>query len=317
MVLTRPSSEATIFWPDRSTTHLGENSKLVIERMRVASDYSHIELVVSLEKGKVWSNMIRTLYPGSEATFKLPNQGIVAGVRGTVLDINLDAGYIHSVDHIVTLKNNIFQTVELMPGEIVSVWDMFKKLSSSAIDAAWEQANILRDQSYELMRSTHLESAWDLLAGKMTAENGWDALWKWFDGLVRWILEKFSVFREVNVAEKIESLDAQAIMNMPQETLLKWYQILKTNNFVEERDVLRGGIMNMSGALKNPSEYMDILFTESLWDKMSFPQVDLSYTNQILMQYSSRWQTDLGSILESFHSQNYGDLLKEKIHTLF
>jgi hypothetical protein len=31
--------------------------------MSVAQDYSKIELVVSLESGKVWSNMVRTLYP--------------------------------------------------------------------------------------------------------------------------------------------------------------------------------------------------------------------------------------------------------------
>lgn len=74
VIITKKNSEATIFWPDRSTTHLSEESKLVIERMRVTQDYSSIELVASLERGKIWTNIIRTLYPESEIRIHLPNQ---------------------------------------------------------------------------------------------------------------------------------------------------------------------------------------------------------------------------------------------------
>ncbi len=70
-----------ILWPDHSTTRLGANSRLTIERMRVADDYSQIELVAVLESGKVWSNIVRTLYPNSRVEFRLPKSGTVVGVR--------------------------------------------------------------------------------------------------------------------------------------------------------------------------------------------------------------------------------------------
>lgn len=58
--------------------------------------------------------MVRTLYPNSKIEFRLPKQGVVAGVRGTVFDINLDANYIASVHHGVTLRNRIGQKNLLM-----------------------------------------------------------------------------------------------------------------------------------------------------------------------------------------------------------
>jgi hypothetical protein len=67
-----------IAWPDHSTTRLGANSRLTIKQMRVADDYSKIELVAVLENGKVWSNIVRTLYPDSRIEFQLPKSGTVA-----------------------------------------------------------------------------------------------------------------------------------------------------------------------------------------------------------------------------------------------
>ncbi len=78
IIITRIDSLSVIAWPDHSTTRLGANSRLTIERMRVADDYSKIELVASLESGKVWSNIVRTLYPDSRVEFHIPRTGTVA-----------------------------------------------------------------------------------------------------------------------------------------------------------------------------------------------------------------------------------------------
>lgn len=67
-----------VVWPDHSITRLSANSRLIIERMQVANDYSKIELVATLESGKSWSNIVRTLYPDSRIEFKLPKSGTVA-----------------------------------------------------------------------------------------------------------------------------------------------------------------------------------------------------------------------------------------------
>ncbi len=115
-------------WPDHSTTRLASLSRLHITRMRVADDYSRIELVASLESGKSWSNIVRTLYPGSRVEFDIPRLGTVAGVRGTVFEINLDANYIQSIDHSVSLSDKSGKSVLLMPGEAVLASDIFSRV---------------------------------------------------------------------------------------------------------------------------------------------------------------------------------------------
>lgn len=220
VVMTRNASDATIFWPDRSTTELGPNSKLVIHRMRVAADYSHIELEASLEQGKIWTNMVRTLYPGSYMRVRLPSPSLVAGVRGTVFEINLEHGYVHSVDHVVTLKNQFFQEVVLLPGNIVSVWDMFRELGEEVLDQAWIQANLLKDQAYNLLRSSELDAAWDRISGKWAEGNMWDVF-------VRNVLSRLEMFQEIRWAEALRNFDARALVDVPKEWVLEWYQHLK------------------------------------------------------------------------------------------
>lgn len=52
---------------------------MVLERMYASDDYSQIELAYSLEEGKVWNTVVRTLYPNSYFTVKLPkSNGTIA-----------------------------------------------------------------------------------------------------------------------------------------------------------------------------------------------------------------------------------------------
>ena len=148
IIITRSDSLAVIFWPDHSTTRLAANSRLTIDRMRVATDYSKIELVATLENGKAWSNIVRTLYPDSRVEFNLPKSGTVAGVRWTVFEINLDENYIHSVSHSVTLKNSFGKIVTLLPGEAVLANNILQKFNKS-LDIAWISLNNGKDMAWK------------------------------------------------------------------------------------------------------------------------------------------------------------------------
>jgi hypothetical protein len=75
--------------------------------MRVADDYSHIELIASLESGQAWSNIVRSLPIDSRVEFHIPRTGTVAGVRGTVFSIDLTHNAIASIDHSITLTNSV------------------------------------------------------------------------------------------------------------------------------------------------------------------------------------------------------------------
>ena len=105
IIITKKATLATVYWPDHSTTRLDELSRMTIERLKVAKDYTTIELAATLESGKAWTRVVRTIYPGSFFEMRLPEGGIIAGVRGTTFDINLANGYIQAVEHSIALAD--------------------------------------------------------------------------------------------------------------------------------------------------------------------------------------------------------------------
>ncbi len=78
IIMTKVNTFALVHWPDHSTTRLGSDSRMTINRMRVTEDYSAIEIEVLFEKGKAWNNVVRTIYPGSYFRAKLPDNNIIA-----------------------------------------------------------------------------------------------------------------------------------------------------------------------------------------------------------------------------------------------
>ena len=77
----------------------------------------------------------------------------------------------------------------------------------------------------------------------MATKNYWDEL-------VRWILSQFEDFKQLEIAEKIASFDASALLQMPASELQKIYQNLKIGDFVLERDLIRGAMFEISKADK-------------------------------------------------------------------
>ena len=77
-IITKKDTLAIVTWPDRSQTRLGGNSRMRIDRMTVAVDYSSIEIEFALEEGQAWSTVVRTIYPGSYFRTRIPGQGVIA-----------------------------------------------------------------------------------------------------------------------------------------------------------------------------------------------------------------------------------------------
>lgn len=74
IIITGKQSLAIVTWPDKSQTRLGASSRMRIDRMQVARDYTSIEIEFALEEGQIWSTVVRTIYPGSYFRTKLPGQ---------------------------------------------------------------------------------------------------------------------------------------------------------------------------------------------------------------------------------------------------
>ena len=291
IIITRDDSLAIIAWPDHSLTRLGANSRLTIERMRVADDYSHIELVAVLESGKAWSNIVRTLYPDSRIEFRLPKSGTVAWVRGTIFEINLDANYIHSVDHSVTLSNTFGKLVTLMPGESVMASDIFKKITAE-LDTAWISLNTIKDSTYTSIRNTQLRATYSILTGKSNIQKTWDHI-------VRWILSWFSAFRDINIVTAINVGDISNMANMPQQVIMKWYQAFQSKDFVQERDHFRWTIISLANWFTNGDKIIESLTRWALWDMQSSSGITLQNTQILLNNYAQKTGTTVDTILSS------------------
>lgn len=182
-------------------------------------------------------------------------------MRGTVFEINLDANYIHAVNHSVSLKNTFGSLVTLMPGESVRASNILEKVTNG-LDTAWISINQSKDTIYIAARDAKLRGTYILLAGKKSVFEFWDHF-------VRWILSGFSAFQDIEIIRAIKSGDASHIMNVPQDTVMKWYQTFQGPGFVQERDAIRGTIVSMKDTLLNGDKIIDSLTRGAMWDMMS------------------------------------------------
>ncbi len=108
-------SLAMITWPDHSITRLGSASRIGIQKMLAEKGYQNIQISFSLEKGKIWSTVVRSLIGESYFETHLPENNIVAGVRGTTYEIHLEDHYIHAIHHAISLRDSSQKTTLLMP----------------------------------------------------------------------------------------------------------------------------------------------------------------------------------------------------------
>ncbi|GEM_PF-856074 len=309
-IITQEKSEATLFWPDRSTTQLGAETTFAINKMQVAEDYSKIELEATLMQGKIYTDMIRTLYPGSRMSVRVPEHNIVAGVRGTVFSLNLTENYIHSIDHAVMLENNFFQSSLLLPGEIASASNIFEKLGREVLDQIWEDAMTLKNEAYKSVRADEMGNAWKILAGNLLEKNYWDEF-------MRWILSFFDTFKELEFVRAVSSFNTDAILKIPSDALTKLYQNLKIGDFALERDVIRGAMFEISKADKAVQNWLEILSSESLWDKMQFPNLDLHNSQKILNDFAKNSALDLDVIFKNLSEKNYAEEVTNSLKKMF
>lgn len=291
IIITREDSLAVIAWPDHSTTRLGANSRLTIKQMRVADDYSKIELVAVLENGKAWSNIVRTLYPDSRIEFQLPKSGTVAWVRWTVFEINLDQNYIHSVDHSVSLQNSFGKFVTLLPGESVMATDIFKKITGG-LDIAWNSLNSIKDASYTELRDTQLRASYTILTGKSFAIGIWDRF-------MRWILSWFTAFRDIAIISAMNSGDTVSLINVPQELIMKWYQTFQSKNFIQERDRFRGTMVSLANGFTNGDKIIEGLTRWAMWDMQSASGMTLINTQSIINTYAQKTGTSVDMLISN------------------
>lgn len=289
IIITAKDTFAIVTWPDKSQTRLGASSRMQIDRMQVARDYSSIEVEFALEEGQVWTTVVRTIYPGSYFRTRIPGQGVIAGVRGTVYDIDLVRGYIRSIDHSVTLTDRYDNTLSLLPGEIASVRDILTKLTQDVVDASWNTVNQLRDVTFLSERSRLLQEQVDVLSGKS---------WGLWDRFVRWILSFVPTFDDLALLQSLVG-DIPWLENIeiPREQFMRVYQKLQDTKFVQERDTLRSYIAGHSGSLGFSTDDMETFLRGAVWDSLSSSGMTLDGAQALFQDYSANLSTQVQWVL--------------------
>lgn len=230
-------------------------------------------------------------------------------MRGTEFAVNLEKGYIHSVDHVVTLRNGLFQTVALLPGQAVSVADIFKQISMELIDHVWQDAVSLKSAAYSAEHAEMVKNSWNILVGELKANDYWDSF-------VRWVLSKFSLFKEIELARHIEN-DAHNLITFSQNELLKIYQKIKMTDLAAERDAIRGALYQFSSNDKNLQKILETIAMESLWDKIDFPNLTLENTDKILQDFSRKMTIDIDSLIKNIQQKDYTKTLPDTVKNWF
>lgn len=174
----------------------------------------------------------------------------------------------------------------------------------------WEKSVQIKNELYEQKYLQEISSAWEKLMGKIAEKS-------WWDEFMRWVLSWFNAFRDIALFEQVSSLDIGKIAEYSHNELLALYQKLKIGNFALERDMLRGAVYQIAQADAKMQEILEILATESLWDKMSFPTLDLQNAEQILNDFSKKMTIDWKAVYKNLSEKDYSAEVLKSLENFF
>lgn len=221
------SSLAVIDWGDGSVTRLGGNTKISIEQNQISRDFTKINISFDLIAWKTWSNIISFI--GKDSSFTQTFDGIEAGVRGTVFDVDLTKDFIHVTDHQVTLQTAEGKTITLSQGDVLKLWDFslinISEFISSLEDAAWKEINQSFDKEY-------LQELKVQLSETLEERNPFLFILEWFSPKYK-LLYTLDTAQQYSEVEKVLA----KISDAKKESVYKWvlsrYQKM---NFVSTSD---------------------------------------------------------------------------------
>ncbi len=261
IIETEKESKATILWPDRSITRLGADTRIVIEKMEVSRNYDSIQISYAIKRGKVWNTVIRLLVGDSYFDVHLPKENIVAGVRGTIFEVNLDNFYIYAVSHATHLTDSSGRALDLLPGELVSSDDISLKRWHEWLDTTWQEWNTASDAAYESLRALDL-------AGRIAVLRGESGKYLSLGGLTEQILSYFPGFDAITITRYIDTDNLEKLKNYSEETLLEYYQKASGISVPENRDTMRRVLLEKIESTQNFNPLQSLLQNASLWESI-------------------------------------------------
>ncbi len=258
---TGENSVGIVKWPDGSITRLGSITRIVIQKMYVSQDYSSIQIGYDIQRGKAWNTVIRLLVGDSYFEARLPKDNIIAGVRGTVFEVNLDRQYIQAIEHATYLTDRSGKSLDLFPWELVSSENIWLRKGREWVDTTWNDWNTLSDKTYEQIRSIRIEKYLDALREKT---HSYFSLGE----LTKKILSYFPGFESIRITEYLGSGNTGSLAKVSEKTLLEYYQKISGIASPEYRDIIRTTIISNINESSTSKELKNLLEQSSLWESI-------------------------------------------------
>ncbi len=304
-VETGDDSLGIVTWPDHSVTRLGSRTRIEIHTMLAEQWYGTIQIAFSLKKGKIWSNVVRALIGESYFETDLPKNDIIAWVRGTIYEINLEKHYIHAVNHAVSLRDTWDKDVLLMPGELVDSENIWVIRSKDILDQAWTQINAHYDAAYTSLRTS--------LVNIQVKNSGISGL---YDRSVRWILKHFSAFEAINVQDLIDTDNIAMLRASSERVLFEYYQRIQWLSYNVSRDTLRTALYEQASQAGSGMEsLLSNLQMGALWESLDTGDL-LPGARKILNTWSEQLWENLENLKTLLTKQTFSDEIKASLRNL-
>lgn len=270
------SSLAIINWWDSSVTRVWWKSEIIIKENFISEDLNQIKIDFSLEKWKSWSNVTTMIW--KDSYFNQSFGDVIAWVRWTTFEVNIDSNYLSVHKHEVTLTDiNTNSKTKVIEWEYFN-YNTFKKLEQKVKDKLWQELNDSLDIEY-------LKSLRDSLNTIKKSYNP-------FEKLMEIISPKYRVFYEVDKDKPSEKKINEVIIKLNNKEknevynyIIKRYQKL---NFIDsswedllldKKVILRNIIYN----LENDETQKENIIRYSYYDlQESINSWDLKASNIII-----------------------------------
>ncbi len=295
---------AVIYWPDQSVSRLSWGSRLVIETLNVSSDLSQIQIATSLEKWRVWSNVVRAMFGNSYFTTRVPNYQVTAAVRWTVYEIDAENDYIHSMNHAITLEDANGKKNTIIGGEIVKISDIFTKLKATVLDPIWIYMNTSFDKNHQEELTTYIKTSVELLQPKNI-----------IDRFVLWILSFSKNMRTLIDYARISSTNTISISgNASREALIRWYQDLQSQALTAEKVVskieLQDKILSSIPESEKAS-FREVFARSNIFESIDSPELSSFFKPSLDLLEKNGIPGSVRDILQKVQSTDYKTLQKD------
>lgn len=306
-VETARDSIGVVTWPDHSITRLGPLTRIEIHKMLAELGYEKIEIAFSLKKWKIWSTIVRTLIGDSYFETTLPKNDIVAWVRGTIYEINLERGYIHAVNHAVTLRDSSAKSLILMPGELVDSENIWIKKWKKILDNAWVHINTEYDKAYVLLRSSQVTSS------LIEASHN---IFTWYDWCIRWILGHFDTFQMLRIEDRLRDGDTISLARYTPDFLMSYYQRIQGLPASISGDTLRSVLYEQ---VQKSGSWMQWLLSSlrmgALWESLDTGEL-LPGARKILNTQTELIGENLDNLQTILTKQHFSDEIEKSLRHL-